>query len=269
MIYVIRTEAPEKLTEKGQIERGLAVKHFEVDNKSSSFEFNIYSKKYVKKALKKLFNKKCAYCESFLFHIEHPHIEHWRPKGGVTEEKEHKGYYWLAADWDNLFLACGVCNSSFKRNQFPIEPCSSYAKKSNDDCLILEKPLLINPCVDNPELYVNFTDEGTIQPVYPLSLKGLKSIEVYGLNREDLNLQRKFHAKHTVINRLDDIIEDIFEFQDKQESLIKRTIRNIEDLKCYINDEAQYIGMTKSIIKRYRLKYQDIDFFLEVTKGLV
>ncbi|MFK4389893.1 uncharacterized protein (TIGR02646 family) [Peribacillus frigoritolerans] len=267
MIHVTRTSGPPELDEDSRIEKALVIKHFEIEKSNLAFKlFNVYKKTYVREALRDLFKKKCAYCESFLAHIEHAHIEHWRPKGKVAEEKEHFGYYWLAADWDNLFYTCGVCNSSFKGNKFPIDPKSHYAMNSEDDYLTLERPLLINPCVDNPELFFNFTDEGTI---HSKSLKGIKSIEVYGLNREDLNLRRKVYARHTIINRLDDIIQDILDFQDTPDVLFRRTKRNIKDLKCYINEEAEYIAMTKSIIKRYRAEYKENSFFLEVTKSLI
>jgi uncharacterized protein (TIGR02646 family) len=258
------------LDREGKIERALVIKHFEVEQAVSSFNsFKVYSQPYVRKALRSLFNKKCAYCESYLPHIEHAHVEHWRPKGKVTENKKHKGYYWLASDWNNLFYTCGVCNSSYKKSKFPIDPNSSYAMKSKDNYLTLEKPLLINPCIDNPEVYLEFTDEGTIHPISPSSSKGIKSIEVYGLDREDLNIRRKSYARHTIINRLDDIIQDILDFQDFPEILFRRTERNLKDLRCYVGEEAEYIAMTKSIIKRYRMKYKEYYFFIEVTKELL
>ena len=48
------------------------------------------------------------------------------PKGGTrqtADEKEMKvpGYFWLAYAWQNLFLACQLCNQRFKKNLFPLE----------------------------------------------------------------------------------------------------------------------------------------------------
>lgn len=269
MIFVQRTNPPIQLRVDAENEIALAKKHFEIDNKKTPFQlFNTYSKPYVKEALRKLFNKKCAYCESFLTHIEHPHIEHWRPKGGVTEQKDHNGYYWLAADWGNLLYACGVCNTNYKGNKFPLEEGSVYAVKSDDKHQIIEKPLLINPCIDNPELFLDFTDEGTIYSI-DQSLKGVKSIEIYGLDREDLNFVRKFHATQTIKNRLDDMIEDINDFDGNEEKLLKRTKRNLDDLKCYFCSDVQFIALSRSIIRRYRTIFKDLEFFMEVTKELV
>lgn len=51
-------------------------------------------------------------------------VEHFRPKGGWRQSPgqpiEQPGYYWLAYEWSNLFLACGPCNSRHKRNLFPL-----------------------------------------------------------------------------------------------------------------------------------------------------
>ncbi|WP_456364945.1 hypothetical protein C1N73_34030 (plasmid) [Priestia aryabhattai] len=123
-------------------------------------EFNIYRKEEVKKSLKLLFHDKCAYCESKIAHITYPHIEHWRPKKAVYEDKSHPGYYWLASGWDNLLLACSICNGQkHKGNKFPIEAMSKYARKSNHS-ITLEDPLLINPCLENPEHHLQYTELG-------------------------------------------------------------------------------------------------------------
>src|SRR5574341_1145443 len=67
-----------------------------------------------------VFFGKCAYCETLIAENHPGDIEHFRPKGRVTdsmgrqlmvqdengEEYPHPGYYWLAYDWKNLLLAC-------------------------------------------------------------------------------------------------------------------------------------------------------------------
>src|SRR5712671_6067080 len=37
-------------------------------------------------------------------------IDHFRPKLGVKEDKDHPGYYWLAFDWRNMRLSCQRSN---------------------------------------------------------------------------------------------------------------------------------------------------------------
>lgn len=57
----------------------------------------------VKNALRNEARRKCMYCESDIAHVAHEHIEHFRPKA-------RKKYPELTFDWDNLGLACPVCN---------------------------------------------------------------------------------------------------------------------------------------------------------------
>ena len=69
---------------------------------------------------------KCFLCESKITHISFGDVEHFRPKGGsrqTTDEKAMKvpGYFWLAYAWQNLFLACQLCNQRYKKNLFPLE----------------------------------------------------------------------------------------------------------------------------------------------------
>lgn len=46
--------------------------------------FNAYSSDAVKAALKKVFGRKCAFCESLLLGNQPGDIEHYRPKGEVV-----------------------------------------------------------------------------------------------------------------------------------------------------------------------------------------
>ena len=113
----------------------------------------------------------------------------------MTGNPQHKGYYWLASEWNNLLLACGVCNGQGnKGNKFPLELNSTYALTSKDDYLKLEKPLLINPCDTNinPENYFVYNEFGMIRG---LGERGKTSVEVYGLKREDLTIERRKWAQ--------------------------------------------------------------------------
>ena len=92
------------------------------DNGKSTFSFSsrIYGHKTVKETLKNLQYHKCCFCEAKITHISHGDVEHFRPKGGfqtsLNERLTKPGYYWLAYDFSNLFLACQICNQSYKKN---------------------------------------------------------------------------------------------------------------------------------------------------------
>lgn len=78
---------------------------------ASSFTFRAYKSDDVRHALEALFHGKCAYCEA-RYEISGPvDVEHFRPKKGVMGDSSgHRGYWWLAAAWDNLLPSCLDCN---------------------------------------------------------------------------------------------------------------------------------------------------------------
>jgi HNH endonuclease len=57
----------------------------------------------IKDALKEETHRKCAYCESKPLHVTHGDIEHIVPKSEAPER---------TFDWQNLTLACDVCNTN-------------------------------------------------------------------------------------------------------------------------------------------------------------
>lgn len=64
-----------------------------------------YNQADVKSALKTEAHGKCMYCESHIGHVTYAHIEHYRPKG-------RNFFPELTFDWQNLGLACPVCNTN-------------------------------------------------------------------------------------------------------------------------------------------------------------
>ena len=162
---------------------------------------HVYAHNEVKAALEKLFHDKCAYCER---NIESMEVEHFRPAGRVAECKDHPGYYWLAYDWNNLYLSCTPCNqrrrdnprwgdrvrlpAAGKYDQFPLLDESTRAMIPGAD-LNREQKLLIDPCTDDPEEYFGYDPFGGI-----ISLKdpvGSKTIEICHLTRRRLKDSRR------------------------------------------------------------------------------
>jgi len=163
--------------------------------------------KKMRGAILKLFHGKCAYCES---HIEADQrfgdVEHYRPKGRVTDEnynpvvvrgKPHPGYYWLAYDWTNLFPACKACNqpgkdpdgtAAGKWDRFPIQNEAKRATKRNDPLEPPSETLLINPYVEEPADHLVFDpDTGEVAGT---TAKGWATIRILGLRREGLRVAR-------------------------------------------------------------------------------
>lgn len=135
----------------------------------------------VKPVFMRLQKNKCAYCERKLESeeygsIEHD-LEHFRPKKKAKPWKlsaalrqagvvltppvagnADPGYHLLVYNPLNYCTACKSCNSSLKRDYFPIEGVRSPAGEDPVQ-LSSEKPLLINPVGDfddDPAMLISF-----------------------------------------------------------------------------------------------------------------
>ena len=154
----------------------------------------VYGHKSVKEALIKAQHDKCFLCESKITHISHGDVEHFRPKAAYRQNASEKlrtpGYYWLAYEWSNLFLACQICNQVFKKNLFPLSNPTARAT-SHKKKISREKPLFINPSVDDPKEFISFRCEVP----FPLNNhpKAKTTIEGLGLKRPKLNERRLEH----------------------------------------------------------------------------
>lgn len=261
MIYVDRNSepAPTVLTD----EKGLGAKetkkviefYSQPANKDQPFSYSAYSDHSIKEALGRLFHQKCAYCES-PYAATHPvDVEHWRPKSEVLIIEEGKrlrkrGYYWLAADWNNLLPSCIECNRSReqdvaeldqrlapqsrslgKGNLFPLADESKRAV--NLEGITQEEPLLLHPCVDQPEDYLEFIEYGLIRAkldeTNATKVKGETSIEVFGLNRMGL-VQSRREVLLLIQQRMFTILALARQLEEKQ---TKRRQELIEDLLSY------------------------------------
>lgn len=151
------------------------------------FDRSIYAAPAVKITLQTAQHGKCAFCESKFTHVGYGDVEHFRPKAAFQQRAKDKlvrpGYYWLAYEWSNLFFSCQLCNQSFKRNLFPLRNPRQRARIHRDD-LQVERPLLLDPSMVDPETILSFREE----TVYAISGNhlGRTTIHVFGLNRKEL-----------------------------------------------------------------------------------
>ncbi len=167
MIRVFRSSKPAILLKKER--EWLDVLHRAATPTARENALSKYRHKEIQSVLSSMFHGKCAYCESHIGHISFAHIEHYRPKSKFPD---------LAFDWDNLLLACGMCNSTgYKGDEFP---------ESDDGGPI------INPCQEEPEDHFDFKyDVGTkIASVYGKTQRGKTTETLLGLNRKELREYR-------------------------------------------------------------------------------
>lgn len=186
------SSAPAILTTRGAAEKKKNCDEYvrhrgDYRNGKRTFEFDraIYGGDAVKGALSKAQHEKCAFCESKITHVQYGDVEHFRPKKGFLRGGAliRPGYYWLAYDWDNLLLACQICNQRHKRNAFPLLRGSRRAR-SHLGSIANEKPKFVHPGEEDPTAEIGFRDHVP----YPKngSARGRATIHGLGLARRPL-----------------------------------------------------------------------------------
>jgi uncharacterized protein (TIGR02646 family) len=213
---------------------------------------SIYANQAVVEALTIAQHRKCCFCERKSL----GDVEHYRPKSGYQQSAddplERPGYYWLAYDWDNLFLACGPCNQRFKRNQFPLEIPQNRAR-SHHDKVESEAPLLIHPQKDDPQEHIGFREE----IAYPIgnSPRGRASIEVLGLNHEEIVESRRNRfalllGLKKLRNALVQEINQQIETSGTASSALAEQLIKIDELFTQALDmSAEYSSMAKAVLQ--------------------
>jgi hypothetical protein len=228
---------------------------------------------------------KCYYCESFSEVVATLQVEHYRPKTKICDEDNNEivdshGYYWLGCEWSNLLLSCPKCNGSgAKGNKFPIEGtrklddnpingtdaipilnrtnCFAHARPLSD-----EKPLLLNPEVDEIVSRFDFSKDGEISG---LDDKGRMSVKIYTLDRQQLNIAR-FKIKQNLLSNLLTIIEgleeNLLEVEIAKRILVKfckKIIEANQPIKAYTL-WAKYFNQNfeKCFISEIPEKYKDL-----------
>jgi uncharacterized protein (TIGR02646 family) len=141
-----------------------------------------YAHQQVRERLQEMFGPKCAYCESRVTAVSYQHVEHFRPQSI---------YPCLAYKWDNLLLVCGVCNSGYKKEKFPLMDGSQPEEDRQHPCSLddADDNALVNPCRDDPEDFFDFDDEWLVCR----NARARYTRDVCALNREALKDSRRFY----------------------------------------------------------------------------
>jgi len=251
MIRVHKGEAPEVLHRLGprwvqrhSVEFDAHQADYEIGATTMAIREHVYGHPTVREALAAAQHGKCCYCEVA---IEHPymlrHVEHWRPKGAVKqgpgEPVQYPGYYWLAYEWDNLLLSCGVCNSGYKSIVFPLADDNGRARNHHEDVGV-EDPQLLKPDRDDPEPHIEWIDD---QPRGRSEI-GWKTIETVGLVREDdVKRSREYNELRKAHHRL-------LKCSGNEHIALVREIANEcrQRLEQSVLPTSQYSAMAKAFI---------------------
>lgn len=204
MNKVFKTEeAPEILRTKGVELRDSLIAQADAGNIDFCFDSKVYAHDSVKEQMMKDQHGKCAYCEQYK-NGDFGCVEHYRPKGGFGSPLQKPGYYWLAYDWQNLLFSCSECNTSYKRNLFPL--VNENARDIEHRDISNEEPTIINPATTDPGEHIEFS-EFIIRPKLidgQESLQGKTTIGMFRLNdRKDLKERRRnFWERYQDIHKL-------------------------------------------------------------------
>lgn len=241
-----KEEAPEVLRTKGVELRDSLIAQADAGETKFCFNGDVYAHDSVKEQMMEDQHRKCAYCEQYK-NGDFGCVEHYRPKGGYDlgsgTSLQQPGYYWLAYDWQNLLFSCSECNTSYKRNHFPLVNENAHDIEHRN--ITNEEPAIINPVTTDPGDHIEFS-EFIIRPKIidgQESIQGKTTIGVFRLNdRKDLK-ERRRNAWEAYNREL--IKKAIFQKLNEPEgiALCDETLEQMKD------EGAEFCGMFKYQVK--------------------
>ncbi|MEX1364397.1 MAG: hypothetical protein AB1Z98_14820 [Nannocystaceae bacterium] len=221
----------------------------EDDDPALLFDAKVYGAAEVKQALIEAQHDKCCFCESKIGHVAFGDVEHFRPKAGVRQSPDDSerrpGYYWLAYEWSNLYLACEPCNRRHKRNLFPLENDADRSRSHLEaERLNEERPLFIDPGADEPTELIGF------RRAFPFAIGGsaraTATIESLALRRRLLQERRSEHRK-TLLAALLSIRNWLaLGCPESQRRLVEGIAANV---LAYLGDDAEYAAMSRAVLR--------------------
>ncbi len=171
-----------------------------------------YYEQDVLDALTEVYGGKCGYCKEEIFskNINRANIIHYRPLSL---------YPWLKYEWSNLLFVCHSCFKSYKLFKNKDSIYDDYANnilqdiklwRANSSFFLKEELRILHPEVDYPDKYLVLEKDGVLYPKDG-SLRGLTTIEVFNLNRDELitNRQKQFDAFRKEKNKKEIFIKEI------------------------------------------------------------
>jgi uncharacterized protein (TIGR02646 family) len=266
MIKIIKNEAPLVLVEKGNIKTEADLKEYNTNKikyTSGLLKFEadttIYNSDIVRYKLEEIQKNKCCYCETKSTR-SNSDIEHFRPNKAYSSSFKgnslYPGYFWLAYNWDNLFLACQVCNQIFKNDFFPIQDEVARAQL-NDLSIENEFSLFVHPSQDEPENDIEYRESIP----FGKTEKGKKTIAYLGFGslEHGKEFDIKYSQKHKI--RIIRLVEERELFY-KEKELIFKAVKVLENselneeksallnaFKAAINNAQKFDSEWSSMIK--------------------
>jgi len=231
---------PKTLVKQGYLETAELRKNV-AGNKPLFFKPSVYAASDVRSQLKKDQYGKCAYCERY-FNGDYGAVEHFRPKAAYQVENgkplRKPGYYWLAYDWYNLLYSCSECNTSCKKNLFPLDDESQ--RDIAHENVSKEQPLLLNPATDDIDKFIEYHRFLiAVKDSAPSIAKAEKTIELFQLNDRRVLVERRKSIWNDYV-RLCKILKIAKRLENQD------VITNVSSLISKMkSEEAEFTGMFK------------------------
>jgi uncharacterized protein (TIGR02646 family) len=210
MIKLQKRPKPAILERNAEIWTKVVLEKLEKSLELATHEKNKYNHPDIKTALIDETHGKCAYCESKIMHVTYGDIEHITPKKAKPE---------LWFDWENLTLACDVCNT----------------KKST-------KENIIDPYEDDPANRIIFIGS-TVWPA-PGDEISKYSIEELGLNRDALTAKRQERIEYLML-----LLEVVAKTNTPE---LRERLKS--DFMLELSSDKEFAGLARCIAEELRVK---------------
>ena len=259
MIFVDRTavDLPVQLKQKLQKATESAKKFYaDIVKTQERFDFDNQLLHETLEYLRRLFDDTCAYCETSLLPKELI-IEQFRPKTEACDldgATDPNWYWWLAYEWENLYLVCKNCYQH-KKNLFPVIGQRVKIGKKGE-ILRKENYLLLDPCFDQPAEHLLFADDGSVQSISQAfnesetksADRGAVTVKVCALNRDDLIV-----ARQKIIKQVS------FELElPKQPSTTENFASLIRAIEKLIDEFSEFVGLKRQLVARFLTKHSQL-----------
>jgi uncharacterized protein (TIGR02646 family) len=213
-----------------------------------TFDRTVYGAADVKQALKTAQHDKCCFCEAKLSHTHPGDVEHFRPKARAQQDERAPpttGYYWLAYEWDNLYLSCEECNRRHKRGLFPLtDPTTRVGSHVDAHRLADERPLFIDPGHDDPETFIEFRREyAAAVDGHP---RGDQTWRTLALNRPPLVERRR---ERLASLKACAVLVKLLAEGDLREDLRDEAVSTLRLLTIAATNHAEYASMARALLR--------------------
>lgn len=178
MIKLSKGPKPPILEDEADSWTAALIEKIACGEKPTKSELGQYRHPQIKAALLLETHRKCAYCESKFAHVSFGDVEHVTPKSKKPE---------LTFCWENLTLACQVCNNGKSDHDDVLDPY----KHEPSDHLHFEGTAL----VPRPGSDIGFLTERR------LSLNRVELIEARKRRRDSLYTMAEAAAKNTNVDK--------------------------------------------------------------------